>query len=117
MFGYLTTLLKKHQINSRNNGLKGKEGWQKQHNTNDGWMSWPTYGLLILLEIILAVVAILAVVDTAQTKGWETWLMVLLLILLFIPVVGNIFAIVIIIYWLVEIRGQSHLLENLSSDK
>ncbi len=78
------------------------------------YMSWPMRGAYTILEIALTILALLCLWDCYVVKGWDTWLLVLLLILFFAPLLGDVLALTIIIYWVIEVRRSSVILSKLN---
>jgi len=107
MYGLLSSAYNSYRIN---NSTVDRERFRAGKASMKNNLSWSARGFLIIFEIFLTIIALLALFDTYQVKNWNIGLFVLILILFFIPVVGDLTAIFIIVYWLVSIRPQSQLL-------
>lgn len=110
-FGLLSNMYSNYRIRNdtsdREQFRQAPKGFVKQY------MSWPARGGVMLLEISLTVLALLALYDTYLIKSWPTWLLVAILVLFFVPLLGDVLAIFIIIYWAVEVSNKSHLLSSI----
>jgi hypothetical protein len=111
MYGLLSSAYSNYRITndpaSREKFRQAPKAWLKHY------VSWPTRGALMLVEILLTVLALLALYDTYMVKQWPAWLLVAVLILFFLPLLGDVTALFIIIYWAVEVGGKSELLAKL----
>ena len=106
-FGLLSSMYKTYRIDNET-----KEGFRSKKAVKN-FIGWPSMGAAVILEILLTILAILCLFDIAQTKTLDTWLVVLILVLFFIPYIGDIIALVLIIYWVIEVRPTSTLLKKL----
>jgi hypothetical protein len=111
VFGLLTSSYDNYRITNdaanRERFRQAPKSWLKQY------VSWPARGAMMLLEILVTVLALLALYDTYMVKQWPAWLLVAVLILFFLPLLGDVVALFIIIYWAVEVGGKSELLAKL----
>lgn len=106
MYGLLSQAYKNYRIKNTT-----KEGFWTSH-TVKNYMSWPSRGTYYILEILLTILAILCLYDCFIVKGWDAWLLGLLLVLFFVPFIGDVLALAIIIYWITTVRSQSMLLSK-----
>jgi|SRR5579872_3955877 len=91
-----------------------KEGYVSPKNTVG--LSFTANGLIYILEILLTFIAIIATVDLYLIHRWNIWLSVVFFVLFFIPVLGDVLSVVIIVYWLVRVRnGDSVLVSKYGS--
>jgi hypothetical protein len=109
MYGLLSKSYAAYRINDTTNKHK-KEGFWSNAKSH---MSWPSRGAYYILEILLTLLSILCLYDCYVIKGWSTWMLILLLLLFFVPFVGDVLALGVIAYWLVECRQQSVVLAKL----
>ena len=113
MYGLLSKAYESYRINNttdaREKFRSTKKSLMKQY------MSWPARGAYSILEIALTIIALLALWDCYLVKGWDSWLLVLLLVLFFVPVLGDVLALAIIIYWVLEVRPSSQLLAKFNA--
>ena len=105
MFGSIPSALARRQAI--------KEGYRTKGSINKYVLSWPARGAFILLDMILTIVAFLVAIDIFQVKKLEPWVLVLIFVLFFIPVVGDMLAIVLITYWILYVRPESKMLDNM----
>jgi hypothetical protein len=105
MFGYIGSVLARRQAI--------KEGYKTKGAINKNVLSWPARGAFMLFDIILTIAAFLVAIDIFQVKKLEPWILFLIFLLFFVPVVGDILAIVLISYWILSIRPQSKMLDNM----
>jgi hypothetical protein len=109
MYGLLSKAYQAYQIKndtSREN-YHGTKNFMKQY------MSWPARGAVSIVEIFLTIIALLCLWDCYLAMGWAAWVLVLFLALFFVPVVGDILALTIIAYWVLQVRDHSQILPKL----
>jgi hypothetical protein len=109
MYGLLSSAYNDYRINNSTNSRESF--WTKKQMKQ--YLSWPARGMYSILEIILTVVALLCLWDCYLVQGWDSWLLVLLLVLFFIPYLGDCLALVIVVYWLLEVRPNSEILSKI----
>lgn len=105
MFGSISSALARRQAI--------KEGYRTKGSINKYVLSWPARGAFMLLDIILTILAFLVAIDIFQVKKMEPWVLVIIFVLFFVPVVGDMLAIVLITYWIVSVRPESKMLDTM----
>ncbi len=63
-----------------------------------------------MVAILLYVFALICLFDIWLVLNLDGWIIATLLILLFIPVVGDVTIVCIIIYWILHVKTKSQLL-------
>lgn len=110
MFGLLSKAYNSYLINDDTGSREKYHSVKKS--LLKSYLSWPARGVYTILEIALTILALLCLWDCYTVRGWDAWLLVLLLILFFVPLVGDVLAFAIIVYWVVEVRPNSQLLSK-----
>lgn len=107
MYGLLSNAYKNYRIE---NSTANRESFRTKQS-----LSWTAKGGILLLELVFTIIVLLVLYDIYLIKHWPTWVLIVFLVLLFIPVIGDIIGILIILYWLLEIgiKKQSQILQNL----
>jgi hypothetical protein len=106
MFGLLTSTYNNYRIND---STANKEQFNK-HSIGT-YKSWPYRGTFNLIEILLTIFSILVLWDCYITKKWDTQTFALLLVLFFVPYIGDILALCIIIIWFIDVRPNSNFIK------
>ena len=104
MYGLLAKAYNNYRID---NSTANRESFRTKQS-----LSWTAKGGILILELVFTVLVLLALYDIYLVRRLPTWLLIVFLVLLFVPVVGDVLGIVIILYWLLELglRKQSQLL-------
>lgn len=111
MMGLLSSMYNNYRIRDNTDAAK------KQHEGFRGapaqYASFPARGTYMIVAILLTILTILCLIDIYMVKGFSAWMLILLILLLLTPFLGDILAIAVIIYWVVECRPQSQILGKL----
>lgn len=108
MYGLLSSAYNNYRIN---NATADRERF-RAGNVLKNSLSLPAKGALILFEIFITIFSLLALFDIYRVKNLNIGLFIAILIIFFIPVIGDLTAIFIIVYWLISIRPESKLLQG-----
>lgn len=106
MYGLLSTAYKNYRIE---NSTSNREAFHAKQS-----LSLTAKGGILLLEMAFTVLVLVALYDIYLVKRWPSWLLIILLVLLFIPIIGDVIGIVVILYWMIEtgIGSRSQILKN-----
>jgi hypothetical protein len=107
MYGLLSNTYKNYRIE---NSTSNRESFRSKQS-----LSWTGKGGILLLELAFTVLVLLVLYDIYSVKHWPSWLLIVFLVVLFIPVIGDVLGILLILYWLLEIglKRKSEILQNL----
>jgi len=107
MYGLLSNAYNNYRIE---NSTVNRESFRTRQS-----LSWTAKGGILILELVFTVIVLLALYDIYTIKQWPSWLFIALVILLFVPVIGDVIGIIIILYWFLElgVKKQSKLLNLL----
>lgn len=115
MYGYLSQMMNNYKIQDTTDKREQFHGRKNSvwKNFVRNYASFPARGTYFILEIVITILALLFLWDCYVVKGWSTWILVFILVLFFIPLIGDVLALSIIIYWLLEVRPNSQLMYKL----
>lgn len=106
VFSILSKYLNQYKVATR-------EKYKGKHEIS-GKQQFAKLTLFTIFITLLTICSILAAVDIWATKNLSSLYLVLFIIALFIPYVGDVLGIIIIVYWIISISSNSQLIRGVN---